>query len=61
MTRPLRDVRDRNDRRLVKEEKMTRFFAVAALTAATILGATFAMGVYAQAAEAPAVTIDAAL
>ncbi len=30
---------------------MTRIFAVAALAAVTILGATFAVGVYAQAAE----------
>lgn len=34
---------------------MTRMFAVAVLAAITILGATFAAGVYAQAAEpAPA-------
>lgn len=40
---------------------MTRIFAAAVLAAVTILGATFAMGVYAQAAEAPAVTVDAHL
>ena len=33
---------------------MTRIFATAALAALTILGATFAAGVYAQAAEAGA-------
>jgi hypothetical protein len=40
---------------------MTRIFAVAALAAATILGASFAVGVYAQASEpAPVVAASAA-
>lgn len=34
---------------------MSRIFAAAALAAITILGATFAVGVYAQAAETPVV------
>jgi hypothetical protein len=39
---------------------MTRIFAAAALAAVTMLGATFAIGVYAQAAEIPAVVAAAA-
>lgn len=38
---------------------MTRIFIVAALAAVTILGATFAIGIYAQAAEVPAATVAA--
>jgi hypothetical protein len=39
---------------------MTRIFAAAALAAVTILGATFAAGVYAQAAETGATVVEAA-
>ena len=39
---------------------MTRIFAAAALAAVTILGATFAAGVYAQAADSGAPALVAA-
>ena len=41
-------------------QNMTRIFAMAALAAVTMLGATFAAGLYAQAAEigAPAVAAE---
>ena len=38
---------------------MTRIFAAAALAAVTILGVTFAAGIYAQAAEHPAAPVAA--
>ena len=57
--RPERRVFERTDT-LKGRQKMTRIFAAAALAAVTILGATFAAGVLAQASERAPVTIHIA-